>query len=166
MLKSLRSDLVSVDSNVQFSFRETIEPVYREYVDLILKFAKNDKQSQNKLIVAREVIESLQLAAIDNFFNSACFNTKVILDNAVDKGNLKTAIVYPIILPDRLEVILKLPQSPLINYSTAISKNQIEATIKKLRNDIEERKIGNDNKAEFNKLYTLLLQPAEKYLDN
>ncbi|MEL6459847.1 MAG: CHAT domain-containing protein [Cyanobacteria bacterium J06621_15] len=166
VLKSLRSDLVSVDSNVQFSFRETIEPVYREYVDLILKFAKNDKQSQNKLIVAREVIESLQLAAIDNFFNSACFNTKVILDNAVDKGNLKTAIVYPIILPDRLEVILKLPQSPLINYSTAISKNQIEATIKKLRNDIEERKIGNDNKAEFNKLYTLLLQPAEKYLDN
>ena len=166
ILKSLRSDLVAIDSNVQFSFRQSIEPVYREYVDLILNNIENNKQSQKQLIVAREVIESLQLAEIDNFFNSACFNTKVVLDDVVDKDNLKAAIIYPIILPDRLEVILKLPHSSLISYSTSISKNQVEATIQKLRTDIEERKIGNDDRAQFHKLYTWLLQPAEKYLEN
>jgi CHAT domain-containing protein len=166
ILKSLRSDLVAIDSNVQFSFRKSIEPVYREYVDLILKSVENNKQSQKQLIVAREVIESLQLAKIDNFFNSACFNTKVVLDDVVDKDNLKAAIIYPIILPDRLEVILKLPNSSLISYSTSISKDRVEATIQKLLTDIEERKIGNDNRAQFHKLYTWLLQPAEKYLDN
>ncbi len=166
ILKSLRSDLVAIDSNVQFSFRESIEPVYRQYVDLILKSSENNKQDQKQLIVAREVIESLQLAEIDNFFNSACFNTKVVLDNIIDKDNLKAAIIYPIILPDRLEVIIKLPHSSLISYSTSISKNQVEETIKKLRNDIEERKIGNDDRAQFHKLYTWLLQPAEKYLEN
>ena len=166
ILKSLRSDLVAIDSNVQFSFRESIEPVYRQYVGLILKSSENNKQEQKQLIVAREVIESLQLAEIDNFFNSACFNTKVVLDNVIDKNNLKAAIIYPIILPDRLEVIIKLPHSSLISYSTSISKNQVEETIKKLRTDIEERKIGNDDRAQFHKLYTWLLQPAEKYLEN
>ena len=166
ILKSLRSDLVAIDSNVQFSFRETIEPIYRQYVDLILKSIKNKKQAQKPLTLAREVIESFQIAAIANFFNSACFNPKVILDDVVDKDNLNAAIIYPIIIPDRLEVILKLPQSPLINYSTYIPENTVEATIKKLRNDIEERKIGDDNQAEFHKLYNLLLQPAEKYLQN
>ncbi|MGB3639543.1 MAG: CHAT domain-containing protein [Rivularia sp. (in: cyanobacteria)] len=166
ILKSLRSDLVAIDSNVQFSFRESIEPVYRQYVDLILKSVENNKQSQKQLIVAREVIESLQLAEIDNFFNSACFNTKVVLDDVIDKDNLKAAIIYPIILPDRLEVIIKLPNSSLVSYSTSISKNKVEETIKKLRTDIEERKIGNDDRAQFHKLYSWLLQPAEKYLEN
>jgi CHAT domain-containing protein len=166
ILKSLRSDLVAIDSNVQFSFRNSIEPVYRQYVDLILKSVENDKLNPKKLIVAREVIESLQLAQIDNFFNSACFNTKVVLDDVVDRNNLKVAIIYPIILPDRLEVILKLPNSSLVSYSTSISKNKVEDTIEKLRIDIEERKIGNDNQAHFKKLYTWLLQPAEKYLEN
>ncbi|MBV6624863.1 MAG: CHAT domain-containing protein [Rivularia sp. (in: Bacteria)] len=166
ILKSLRSDLVAVDSNVQFSFRESIEPVYREYADLLLKTAKNKQPSKQKLIAAREVIESLQLAQIDNFFNSACFNTKVVLDDIVDRQNLKTAIVYPIILPDRLEVILKLPLSSLVSYSNFISQKEVEKTIQKLRTDIEERKIGADNQAEFQKLYSWLLQPAEKYLEN
>ena len=166
IIKTLRSDLVAIDSNVQFSFSETIAPVYRQYVDLILQSIENHKQGQKQLVLAREVIESFQIAAIDNFFNSACFNPKVILDDVVDKDKLKAAIIYPIILPDRLEVIIKLPQSPLINYSTYISENKVEATIKKLRNDIEERKIGDDNQAEFHKLYNLLLQPAEKYLQN
>ncbi len=169
ILKSLRSDLVAIDSNVQFSFRESIEPVYRQYVDLILKTVennKNTKKGQKQLIVAREVIESLQLAEIDNFFNSACFNTKVVLDNVIDKNNLKAAIIYPIILSDRLEVIIKLPHSSLIGYSTSISKNKVEETIQKLRTDIEERKIGKDDRAQFHKLYTWLLQPAEKYLEN
>lgn len=166
ILKSLRSDLVAIDSNVQFSFRESIEPVYREYVDLILKSVENNIVDRKQLIVAREVIESLQLAEIDNFFNSACFNAKVVLDDVVDNNNLKVAIIYPIMLPDRLEVILKLPNSSLISYSTPISKNQVEETIKKLRNDMEERKVGNDNQAYFYKLYTWLLQPADKYLEN
>ena len=166
ILKSLRSDLVAIDDNVQFSFRESIEPVYRQYVDLILKSIDNDAQNKQKLVLAREVIESLQLAEIDNFFRSACFNTKVVLDDAIDKDNLKAAIVYPIILPDRLSVIIKLPHASLVHYTTHIPENEVEETITKLRTDIEERKTGEDEQAQFQKLYTWLLQPAEKYLQN
>ena len=35
-LQSLRSDLVAISSEVQFGFRESVEPVYRELVALLL----------------------------------------------------------------------------------------------------------------------------------
>jgi hypothetical protein len=35
-LKSLRRDLVAINPEAQFSFRENVEPVYRELVDLLL----------------------------------------------------------------------------------------------------------------------------------
>ncbi len=165
ILKSLRNDLVAMDDNVQFSFRESIEPVYRQYVDLLLNSVKNNEHQKN-IIIAREVIESLQLAEIDNFFRSACFNSKVVLDNVVDEKNLKAAIIYPIILPDRLSVILKLPHSSLVHYTTSVAENEVEETIQKIRTDIEERKIGGDKQAQFQKLYSWLLQPAEKYLED
>lgn len=166
ILKYLRSDLVNINSNLQFTFRESIEPVYRQYVDLLLQTVENNQQNQQNLIIAREVIESLQIVEIDNFFRSACFDNKIVLDDVVDQQNLNTAIIYPIILPDRLEIILKLPHSPLIHYATYISQTEVEVTINKLRTDIEERKIGADNQAHFQKLYTWLLQPADKYLQN
>ena len=42
-LQSLRSDLVAVNPEIRFSFRESVEPVYREYVDLLLQ-EKDSKQ--------------------------------------------------------------------------------------------------------------------------
>ena len=35
-LKSLRSDLVAINRDVQFSFQESVEPVYRQLVDFAI----------------------------------------------------------------------------------------------------------------------------------
>lgn len=65
-LKLLRRDLISLNPDVQFNFRDQIEPVYRQYVDLLLK---TENPSQKNLITARNTIEDLQLAELDNFFS-------------------------------------------------------------------------------------------------
>ncbi|MGK7892118.1 MAG: tetratricopeptide repeat protein, partial [Xenococcus sp. (in: cyanobacteria)] len=67
-LQSLRGSLVAVNPDAQFSFRESVEPVYRELVGLLLDV----NPSQAELEQAREVIESLQLAELENFFQEAC----------------------------------------------------------------------------------------------
>ncbi len=36
-LKLLRNDLNAIDADLQFSFRDSVEPVYREYVNLLLR---------------------------------------------------------------------------------------------------------------------------------
>ncbi len=127
-LKSLRSDLITISSDVQFSFRESVEPIYRELVGLLLK-PSSEGISQKSLVQAREVIESLQLAELDNFFRDACIDAKPAQIDQIDK---LAAVFYPIILSDRLEVILALPGQDLRHYATALPKEKIEGTLKSL----------------------------------
>ncbi|MEH1832113.1 MAG: CHAT domain-containing protein [Nostoc sp.] len=132
-LQTLRSDLVFVNRDVQFSFKESVEPVYRESVELLLQFQPTHR-SQPILDKARQRIEALQLAELDNFFREACINAKtVLLDTLVDKDNPTAAIIYPIILPDELQVIVKIPQQPLRNYTVKKSQKEVEGIIRELR---------------------------------
>lgn len=131
-LQSLRSDLVTISSDVQFSFRESVEPIYRDLVALLLQ-PSSDKINQKHLDQARKVIESLQLAELDNFFRDACSDTKPTQIDQIDKT---AAVFYPIILPDRLEVILALPGQPLRQYTTRLSQKEIDKTLQQLRDAV------------------------------
>ncbi|AOY84625.2 CHAT domain-containing protein [Moorena producens JHB] len=132
-LKSLRSDLVAVNQQVRFTFRESVEPVYREFVQLLLQSDSNEANPDN-LEKAREVIESLQLAELDNYFRSACLNaTPVVIDQVIDQVDTKAALIYPIILPESLDIIIRLPQQPLRHYRTELPQDQIESTLEDLR---------------------------------
>ena len=86
-LQDLRSNLVALDPKVQFYFRERVEPVYRELVDLLLV----SQPSQADLVLARQTIESLQLAELENFFRQACLEPIEI--DALVEGDNSTAVV-------------------------------------------------------------------------
>ncbi|MBD2772673.1 CHAT domain-containing protein [Iningainema tapete] len=138
-LKSLRSDLVAVNRDVQSSFRVGVEPVYRELVSLLLE---SKDPSQDNLVSARNVIESLQLAELDNFFRRACIDAKPVQIDEVDRT---AAVIYPVILSDRLEVILSVPSnSPnqkqiLRRHTIALNQKQVEGKIEQLRLTLENR---------------------------
>ncbi len=70
-LQSLRSDLVGVNRDVQFNFRDRIEPLYRQSVELILQEKAQGKPDLDK---ARQRMEALQVAELDNFFREACLS--------------------------------------------------------------------------------------------
>lgn len=110
-LASLRQDLVAIDPDVQFSFREQVEPVYRQFVQLLLQNVDSlpEPTRQQHLQRSREAIEALQLAELENFFREACLVYKSRLIEAIDS---KAAVIYPILLEQRLEVILS-PRSTL-----------------------------------------------------
>ncbi|MBD2680642.1 MULTISPECIES: CHAT domain-containing protein [Nostoc] len=157
-LKSLRSDLVAINSDIQFSFREAVEPVYREYVQLLL----NPEPSQEQLKQARQVIESLQLAELDNFFRSACLQGQIVPIEQIQQS--AAAVVYPIILSDRLEVILSLPQQGLRHYATKISQSEVEEVIEQLRENLEKPFTTPEGKLLSAKVYDWLIRPVEAEL--
>lgn len=134
-LKDLRSDLVSINPNVQFSFRESVEPVYREFVELLLQSDANP----DNLAQARDVIESLQLAELANFFREDCLTANPIKIDQIDQ---KAAVIYPIVLKDRLEVVLSLPNAPLRHYATPLPKEQVENTFNELRQAIASSSVN------------------------
>ncbi|WP_442949360.1 CHAT domain-containing protein [Nostoc sp.] len=163
-LQTLRSDLVVVNRDVQFSFKESVEPVYRESVELLLQFQPTHP-IQATLDKARQRIEALQLAELDDFFREACINAKtVLLDTVVDKDNPTSAIIYPIILPSELQVIVKIPNQPLRNYTVHKSQNEVEATLKKLQEYLLEPDMTEEVQALSQEVYGWLIKEIESDL--
>ncbi|MBD2181070.1 CHAT domain-containing protein [Planktothrix sp. FACHB-1355] len=163
-LQSLRGDLVSISPEVQFNFRDSIEPLYREFVDLLLR---PDEPSQENLKQAREAIEALQLAELNDFFRDACLDAKPeILDKVVDETKPLTAIFYAIILKERLEVVLKLPkQDKLQHYRTRIPQNEVENILLKLREYLSDvATTASDVNSLSQKVYDWLIRPRQTKL--
>jgi len=161
-LKSLRQDLVAVNTDIQFSFRDEVEPLYRQLVDLLLQ---SDQPSQPNLVQARDAIESLQLAELDNFFRVACLQGKPIqVDQVIDKDDPTAAVLYPIVLADRLEVILKLPGQPLRHYKTAITQTKVETLLEELRQKLTKTYALSEVYPLSKQVYDWLIQPTESDL--
>jgi CHAT domain-containing protein len=155
-LASIRGDLVSSSSDVQFSFRESVEPVYRQLVALLLTPEQGKEVSQENLTEARQVIESLQLAELDNFFKEACLTGK---STQIDEVDRQAAVVYPIILPDSIEVVISLPDKDrtLLHKTTRISQTDLESLLSQLRQKLSRTALESDTKASSKKVYDLLI---------
>jgi len=155
VLSSLRGDLVTVNPEVQFSFRESAEPVYRELVGLLLA---EESPSQAKLKLARQTVESLQLAELDNFFRDACADAK---PQSIEQIDPAAAVIYPIILSDRLEVILSIPGKPLRRYTTKKSQAELETAFRLAKNAIRPAAFPRDRLPPVQQVYDWLIRPAE-----
>ncbi len=164
ILQSLRSDLVAINPEIQFTFRESIEPTYREYVSLLLK---SETASEDNLIAAREAIDSLQLSELENFFRATCLDAQPeVIDQITDREDPTAAIIYPIVLEDRFEIILKLPQEKLRHYTTPIKNPQrVDRILQRLTQSLNQRN-SSETLDLAQKVYNWIIQPAEQDLAN
>ena len=152
-LKALRGDLVAINPDVQFSFRSSVEPVYRELVGLLL----DNQPSQAALMQARELIEALQIAELDNFFREACLDRT----QQIDRVDPTATILYPIILPDRFTVILSKAGQPLRSYVTHKSQAEIEQTLDNFLVALNPVSDSKDREGFSQQIYDWLIRPAE-----
>ncbi|MBF2026977.1 MAG: CHAT domain-containing protein [Oscillatoriales cyanobacterium C42_A2020_001] len=171
-LQSIRGNLVATSTDLQFSFRESVEPVYREFVDLLLQTAGSspdagidgrEPSKQARLEQARVIIEALRVAELDNFFRTACLEGQTIPLDAVQQTD--AAVIYPIILRDRLEVILKLPNQPLRRYSTNVPQVELETTISEFRSTLEKPFTTPESRQLGQRLYNWLIAPLQPDLE-
>ncbi len=156
-LKSLRSDLVAINTDVQFSFRDSVEPVYRELVSLLLE----SNPSQANLEQARSALESLQLAELDNFFREACLEGK---SKSIEQVDPTAAVIYPIILPDRLGVILSLPGKPLVYYQTQLPQTEVENILDQMLQSMNPAFSNKQRLRISQQVYDWLIKPVETKL--
>jgi CHAT domain-containing protein len=123
-LESLRKDILTNSRDVQFDFRETVEPIYRELVELRLQqeqpsvlteiSANDEKVNSDNISLALNTLDSLKLAELQNYFGNDCVLTALSEDHRTLPQSLsKTAVFSTAILGDRVAVILTIQtQSP------------------------------------------------------
>jgi len=163
-LQAIRNDLVAGSFELQFSFRESVEPVYRELVSLLLQQPSPNQSkalqqvSQANLAKALNVIESLQIAELDNYFREACLTGQSVQVSKIDP---QAAVIYPIILRDRLEVILSLPNQPLRHYTTPIPQEQLEQIVEQMQASLSRTSLTEERLPIAQKVYDLIVRPAE-----
>ena len=158
-LQPLSQDLTA-NSEFRFTFQQDVDLLYRQLISLLLSPNAQGEISQADLEQARKQIESLQIEELNNFFRAACLTTE---SSDIDELDPDAAVIYPILLPDRLAVILSLPKQPLQVFNTPLEPTQLQKAIADLRYTLVIRS-RRDFFAPSQKIYNWLLRPLEKIL--
>jgi CHAT domain-containing protein len=159
-LRTLRSDLLGLNADAQLVDQETLEPVHRQLVSLLLP-KDGSQPNRATLKYARDVIESLQLEEINNYLRAACLQAQIEIDQIPLAR--QTAVVYPIVLPDRIAIIVSATgQEPKL-YTTTVSQEEVKTTVKALQEGLRNR-ISLDFEQPSQQLYRWLIDPIDAAL--
>ena len=157
-LQSVRANLVAINPEMQFAFRDRIEPIYRERAALLLR----DNPSQENLLQARNTIEALQLAELNNFFQEACIDA---IPQQIEQIDPDAAVIYSIILEDRVAIILSQPEKPLQYHQTAIANaREVDRTYEDLYANLSPFLAVTDPLKPNQTFYNWLIRPFESQL--
>jgi len=158
ILKTIQGNLASAAANAQFSFQESIEPLYYEYVSLLLETSQNTDQV--KLKRAQSVIESLKIAELANFFRNDCLTARA---NDITRIDQTAAVMYIIPLEDRLEVILNLPNGKLKRYTTTLPIAKLQHQVNTFQMYVQDES-SQDYLKPAQTLYNWTIRPLESDL--
>lgn len=158
-LEQIRQDLATGGRS---SFRKQAGPVYTELADLLIRRAErmpSPAAMAADLREARLTVEALKGAELEDFFQDDCVAALKSKTRGIDTLAPGTAAVYPIILPDRLAVLVSLPEGMRV-YSTLASAQQVEAEARALRHLLENR-TTREYLGPARRLYDWIMRPAE-----
>jgi len=161
-IEAIRHDIPVEYQNGRSSFRETLEPVYLGLVDLLLLQAgqKDAVNKNNLLLQARATVELIKQTELEDFLGGRCAvhsNNNALLEDV----DASTAIIYPIILPDRLEILVS-SGNEIKQYTQAISAVKLQELSKHLAHSLRTSKY--DIKSNSQILYHWLITPIEPWL--
>ncbi|MBR8827275.1 MAG: CHAT domain-containing protein [Gomphosphaeria aponina SAG 52.96 = DSM 107014] len=184
-LESLRTDLNNNNKDVQFNFRDEVKPVYLELADLLLSAELTDAEIQSlgffdlktnvekqenqgqkqqktptnqRLEMARTVVESLQIAELDNFFQDPCSEV-LNQEIQIEEIDTQAVVIYPIIFPERLDLIVSFPGKPLNRFTINIPETQVNNTLETLYDYLDNPTVSDSARNLI--LYTLNPSPEE-----
>lgn len=172
-LGSLRNEILVADQDVQFDFRDTVAPIYRELIELQLAAAvdeplvatKQDTPANPALLEeALDTADTLRLAELQNYFGNDCILNPV----AGARGDLlaqsrQTAVISSVIFADRTALIANLPnQRPELVWIE--DSRGLQNTVIRFRLGLEDLAREPFDTTLAEQLYQQLIRPLEPTL--
>jgi CHAT domain-containing protein/tetratricopeptide (TPR) repeat protein len=173
-LESIRDDILTANRDVQFDFRDTVEPIYRGLIaqrldtqDNILVVESRETEQISNVNSILTTVDSLRLAELQNYFGNDCAIADVVAINKVDLLNPDphTAYFSTIILDDRTAVIVNFPgRKTKIVWQGKKGKAALTKEINQFRRGLENFYTQFDVSLGQN-LYSWLIQPFAQDLE-
>jgi tetratricopeptide (TPR) repeat protein len=116
-------------------FRESLGPVYFELVDLLLQRAAAlpaREQSAPYLQEARDTVELFKAAELRDYFQDDCVDAAQRRTKPLDVVSQTAIIIYPILLPERLELLVSLPTG-LTRVTVPVAAATVELVARRFR---------------------------------
>ncbi len=176
-----------VDSTLAFSFRDRVEPLYREYISLLLP--DNNSPLEPETVKALSVVEMLQVAELENFLgckisdNENSENKEEVregfLPNHIESVQNKVeatlqkihtvdpnaAVIYPVVLDDRVELLYSLRGSEVLRKTSIVDSIEVSKYVSQLRDLLVIPDDFPEVKGNSYYLYQWFIQPIESELD-
>ena len=172
-LDHVRRDL-SIINDLEFGFRTSVEPVYRQLAELLISASPSSQNSQkeSRLKEAIIAIDSLQIAEIEFFFNcnlsdNTSRSTKPIAQifAEIEEIGDRAVFIYPILLSNRLEIIFKLPQQPWEHRTKLVNLDEVERTIQRLQSDLRVPDLTEEVQEDAHKMFGWFIAPIQPELE-
>lgn len=164
-LRSIRSDLIIGSGGGRISFRDSVQPVILGLADLLLRRADQIEEPaarQKSLLEVRQTVELLKAAQLEDYFQDNCVAALQAKVREIDRIAPRTAVLYPIVLPDRTELLLSLPDG-LARVTVPVPEDTIASVIGEFRHKLEKR-TTRQYLGPARVLYTWLIGPLEERL--
>ncbi len=132
-LQDIRGDLAAASQNLRLDFRDEVEPVYREYLEILLGSGMREDMEE-----ALSIFSLLQLSELENFFGDDCVEITEVINNpekTITENNL--AVIHSLILANKSYVILQLPGGFIKSYLIDIPASELEKDIELWRRQLE-----------------------------
>jgi CHAT domain-containing protein/predicted negative regulator of RcsB-dependent stress response len=164
-LNPIRHALFSGYRSQKDNFNENIKPVYLELAGLLLEQAEtltSSEEKENRLREARDVMELLKTAELQNFFEDECLAALQSETTLLNRTEAHTAVLYPICLSDRLTLLLTLPDG-MKSVTVSANAEMIRETAFRLLSRLQTR-TTNQFFYDSWQLFDWLIRPVESLL--
>lgn len=163
-LERIRTDIVIADRNLQFDFRDTVEPIYRELAQLRLQGQSSPSAETDNIGKVLKTVDALKLAELQNYFGDECA-ISALPETTVEQvdPDRTTAVLSTLMLGDRTAVILTLPDQQREVHWVSISDRDLREAVNRYRLGLEKFYQPYDAKP-AQLLYDWLIRPFESSL--
>jgi CHAT domain-containing protein/tetratricopeptide (TPR) repeat protein len=161
-IEAIRQDIPVEYHDGRSSFRETLEPVYLGLAELLLTEANKQTGAHKMQLLrrARDTVELIKQSELADFLGGRCAISTASSAHLEDIAS-GTAVLYPIILPERLELLVSYGND-VQHYSQSISAVNLQGLVLSFAHSL---RYGTDNADTFSKqLYELLIKPIKASL--
>ena len=161
-LRPIRMEVASAWGNDSFLGEDSVRTLFFELADLLLHRASLTDDSQGAeqyLRRARDAIETYKAAELRDYFRDDCVDTLQARITKLDQLAAGTAVVYPIIFSDRLELLVSLPNG-LKRLSIPVSSATLTQEVRAFRKTVEKR-TTREYLPHAQQLYAWLIRPLE-----